>query len=502
MQHHAVRVWPSAENHPREEELAWKLASVAVDDAPLDPAVAEMVGNRIIDDAAVAIAAINRAPVVAARAQALAHPRPGGATVLGMPPETRVHAEWAAWANGVAVRELDYHDTFILLEYGHPGDNILPLIAVAQQMGCDGAALIRGIAAAYEIHIDLMKAIDLHSHRIDHVTHTGAAAAAGIGAMLGLPVPVIYHAINHTVHVCCATRQSRKGLISSWKAAAPAHSSKLAIEAVDRAMRGETSPAPIYEGEDGLIAWLLAGPDAEYSVPLPEPGEPKRAMLDSFPKEHSAEYQAQSMIDLCFRLRDRVPDLTKIAKIVVHTNNHSHAVIGSGANDPQKYSPDASRETLDHSLPYMMAVALEDGRFHHEDSYTSERAHRPETIALWQKISTVEDPEWERRCVTMDPAEKAYGGRVEITLDSGETIADEIAVADAHPLGARPFQRPDYVKKFETLSQGIVGTAERQRFIATVEGLADAPADALAGLAVTVDEIALEATQRDDKGIF
>ena len=502
MQHHAVRVWPSADQHKREEELAWKLAAVAVDDAPLDPAVVEMVGNRIIDDAAVAIAAINRPPVMAARAQALAHPRPGGATVLGLPPETRVHAEWAAWANGVAVRELDFHDAFLLLEYGHPGDNITPMIAVAQQMGCNGDALIRGIATAYEIHIDLMKAIDLHSHKIDHVTHTGAGAVAGIGAMLGLAVPVIYHAINHTVHVCCATRQSRKGQISSWKAAAPAHSSKVAVEAVDRAMRGETSPAPIYEGEDGLIAWLLDGPNAEYSVPLPEPGEPKRAMLDSFPKEHSAEYQGQSMIDLCFRLRDRLPDLGTVAEIVVHTNNHSHAVIGSGANDPQKYAPDASRETLDHSLPYIMAVALEDGRFHHEDSYTPERAHRPETIALWNKIRTVEDPEWERRSVTTVPEDKAYGGRVEITLASGETIVDEIAVADAHPLGARPFQRPDYVKKFETLSEGIVSAAERQRFIAAVESLAGAPADALAGLAVTVDEIALEAAKADDKGIF
>jgi len=492
MQHHTVRVWPSAESHPREDELAWKIAAVAADPVPVVAEVAAMIANRVIDNAAVAMASITRPPIRAARAQALAHPRPGGATLYGLPAEKQVHAEWAAWANGIAVRELDYHDTFLLQEYGHPGDNILPLVAVAQQAGCDGAALVRGIATAYEIHIDLMKAISLHKHKIDHVAHTGVGCAAGLGAMLGLPVAVTYQAINQTLHTCCATRQSRKGQISTWKAAAPAFSSKMAIEAVDRAMRGQTAPAPIYEGEDSVIAWLLDGPDARYTVELPAPGEPKRAILESFPKAHSAEYQAQAMIDLCFRLRGRIPDLSAVTEIVVHTNNHTHAVIGSGANDPQKYSPDASRETLDHSLPYIMAVALEDGDWHHERSYASERAHRPETVALWNRIRTEEDAEWERRYTSDDLAEKAFGGRVEIRLESGEMMADEIAFADAHPLGARPWQRPDYVGKLETLSEGIVSRAERERFVAAVERIESTAASDTPGLNIIADEISLE----------
>jgi len=500
MQQHIVRVWPSAESHLREDELAWKIAAVAADPVPVDAEVAATIANRVIDNAAVAMASIMRSPIRAARAQALAHPRPGGATLYGLPAETRVHAEWAAWANGIAVRELDYHDTFLLREYGHPGDNILPLVAVAQQVGCDGAALVRGIATAYEIHIDLMKAISLHKHKIDHVAHTGVGCAAGLGAMLGLPVAVTYQAINQTLHTCCATRQSRKGQISTWKAAAPAFSSKMAIEAMDRAMRGQTAPAPIYEGEDSVIAWLLDGPDARYTVELPAPGEPKRAILDSFPKAHSAEYQAQAMIDLCFRLRARIPDLSAVAEIVVHTNNHTHAVIGSGANDPQKYSPDASRETLDHSLPYIMAVALEDGDWHHERSYTSERAHRPETVALWNKIRTEEDAEWERRYTSDDLSEKAFGGRIEVRLESGETMADEIAFADAHPLGARPWQRPDYIAKLETLSEGIVSRAERERFVTAVERIEETVAGDTVHLNIVADKISLETNGAD--GIF
>ena len=498
MKIHSLRSHASAEPLAREDELAWKLALVAGDSVYLDGDVAAMIGNRIIDNAAVAIAAVNRAPVACARAQALAHPRPGGATLFGMDAAMRVDAEWAAWANCTAVRELDFHDTFLMADYAHPGDNIPPLLATAQQMGRKGADLLRGIAAAYEIHIALARSISLHAHRIDHIAHTGVAAAAGIGAMLELPVPVIYQAINQTLHVCTTTRQSRKGRISSWKAAAPAHAGKLAIEAVDRAMRGQTSPAPIYEGEDGVIAWLLD--DTTYAVALPEPGEPKRAILDSYTKAHSAEYQAQAMIDLAFHMCAYIKDISAIDEIVIHTSDHTHRVIGSGANDPQKYDPDASRETLDHSLPYIFAVALEDGCWHHENSYASERAHRPDTIALWQKVRTVPDSAWERRYHSLDPAEKAFGGRVEITLTDGTRHCDEIAVADAHPQGAKPFTRADYIAKFESLCEGLISAPERRRFLDLAHDAGRLGNSALPGLTPIVDRVALQAPEQ--AGIF
>jgi 2-methylcitrate dehydratase len=237
--------------------------------------------------------------------------------------------------------------------------------------------------------------------------------------MLGLDVETIYQAVQQAVHLSFSTRQSRKGEISSWKAYVPGHSGKLAIEAVDRAMRGEKSPSPIYEGEDSVISWMLGGPDTSYEVPLPDAGEPKRAILDTYTKEHSAEYQAQALIDLAFRMRANIKNFGDIERITIHTSHHTHYVIGTGSNDPQKFDPDSSRETLDHSIMYIFAVALEDGRWHHVDSYTSERAHTPTTVALWKKIETKEDPEWTRRYHSRDPKEKAFGGRVEIQFKNG-----------------------------------------------------------------------------------
>jgi 2-methylcitrate dehydratase len=500
MEMHEVRTRRSADDFPRSEHLAAKIANVASDPVAVDPQTAEMVLNRIIDNAAVSAASVLRRPVTVARQQALAHRARQGAAVFGV--EGSYSAEWAAWANGVAVRELDFHDTFLAAEYSHPGDNIPPLVAVAQQLGVRGADLIRGLATAYEIQIDLVKGICLHEHKIDHVAHLGPSVAAGIGTMLRLDAETIYQAVGQALHLTTSTRQSRKGLISSWKAFAPAYAGKVAIEAIDRAMRGEGSPAPIWEGEDGVIAWLLGGPERTYQVPLPAPGEPKRAILDSYTKEHSAEYQSQAPIDLARRLRESIGDLEQIATIVLHTSHHTHVVIGTGSGDPQKFDPDASRETLDHSLPYIFAVALQDGTWHHERSYAPERAHRANTIDLWHKISTVEDPEWTRRYHSVNPAEKAFGARAEVTLKSGEVISDELAVADAHPLGARPFAREQYINKFAELAEDVVEPAEQQRFLSAVDSLADLRAGAVGALNVRVDPRVLDKAPIIPSGIF
>ena len=146
-----VKTYPSAAKLKKEEQLAWKIAEIASDKSRLNGDSIEMVSNRIIDNASVAIASFNREPVISARNMAIAHPRKNGSTVFGLSAKTKVHCEWAAWANGTAVRELDFHDTFLAADYSHPGDNIPALIAVAQQMNCNGVDLIRAILTSYEV---------------------------------------------------------------------------------------------------------------------------------------------------------------------------------------------------------------------------------------------------------------------------------------------------------------------------------------------------------------
>ena len=471
MRNISVKVRPSKDNLKKEEQLAWKFAQIASDKSRPGSDAIDMVINRIIDNASVALASFNRKPVITAREMALAHPKKNGATILGLNDKIKVHCEWAAWANGTAVRELDFHDTFLAADYSHPGDNIPALIAVAQQKKCDGANLIRAILTSYEIQVNLVKGICLHEHKIDHIAHLGPSVAAGIGTLLKLNTETIFQSIQQALHTTISTRQSRKGQISSWKAFAPAHASKLAIEAVDRCMRGEGAPSPIYEGEDSVIAYVLSGPDKIYSIPLPELNSEKKAILETYTKQHSAEYQAQALIDLAINLNKKIKDVSEIKKITIQTSHHTHYVIGTGANDPQKMDPKSSRETLDHSIMYIFAVALEDGYWHHIKSYTPERASRKKTVELWHKISTEEDEKWTKKYHDPDPEKKCFGGKVIIYLKDGSIVEEEKSIADAHPNGNRPFRRSNYIEKFNSLTDGLISQEQRKIFLKSVQNL-------------------------------
>ena len=500
MINHKVKVYPSKIKLDKKKQLAWKIAEIASDNSKLNKHSIEMVINRIIDNASVAIASLNRKPVISSREMAKSHPRKNGATIFGISSKIKFDAEWAAWTNGTAVRELDFHDTFLAADYSHPGDNIPPLLAVAQQLKKSGLDLLRGIITAYEVQVNLVKGICLHKHKVDHIAHLGPSVAAGIGSMLKLNTETIYQAIQQALHVTVSTRQSRKGEISSWKAYAPAHAGKLAIEAVDRVMRGEGAPSPIYEGEDSVIARILDGKKAKYIIPLPKKNEEKKAILETYTKEYSAEYQAQALIDIAKKLNKKISNLNNIKKIDIYTSHHTHYVIGTGANDPQKMDPKASRETLDHSIMYIFAVALEDADWHHVKSYTKARANRKSTIKIWRSIRTHEDKKWTRKYHDPNPKKKSFGAKVIITMKNGKKISEQLERADAHPYGSRPFKRKDYIKKFKTLTDKIISRKESLKFLNTVQKLKKLKKGQLIKLNIEVNKKYLK--QNNKKGIF
>ena len=497
---HIIKVYPSKFRLSKRKQLAWKIAEIASDNAKLNKDSVEMVINRIIDNASVAIASLNRSAVISSREMALKHQRKKGATVFGIKSKILFDCEWAAWTNGTAVRELDFHDTFLAADYSHPGDNIPPLLAVAQQKGLNGYDLLKGIITAYEVQVNLVKGICLHEHKVDHIAHLGPSVAAGIGAMLKLNTETIYQSIQQALHTTISTRQSRKGEISSWKAFAPAHAGKLAIEAVDRAMRGEGAPSPIYEGEDSVIARILGGKNAKYKVPLPKKKEPKKAILETYTKEYSAEYQAQALIDIAKKLNRKIKNLDQINKIDIYTSHHTHNVIGTGANDPQKMDPNASRETLDHSIMYIFAVALEDASWHHVRSYSKSRANKRSTIKIWRSIKTHEDKKWTKKYHDPNPKNKSFGAKVIITMKNGKKVVEELERADAHPYGSRPFKRKDYINKFLTLTKSILEKKEIDRFLKTVQNLKRLKSGQLDKLNLEVKKNKLKRNLK--KGIF
>tara|TARA_B100000287_G_scaffold345956_1_gene333414 strand:- start:36 stop:530 length:495 start_codon:yes stop_codon:yes gene_type:complete len=162
--------------------------------------------------------------------------------------------------------------------------------------------------------------------------------------------------------------------------------------------------------------------------------------------------------------------------------------------------PNASRETLDHSIMYIFAVALEDGNWHHVKSYTKARAKRKTTIKIWRSIKTHEDKKWTKKYHDPDPKKKAFGAKVIITLKNGRKIEEQQDRADAHPYGDRPFKRQNYINKFLTLTEKILDKKESDRFLKTVQKLKKLKPGQLDGLNIEVRKGKIKRNLK--KGIF
>ena len=380
---HDVKVHPSKENLGREDQLAWKIAEVAADPVAVDRDVTDMVINRIIDNAAVAIASLNRGPDRPARGRRSATAPRTARRSSGFAGE-RVSPEWAAWANGVAVRELDYHDTFLAAEYSHPGDNIPPILAVAQHVGASG----RGPGPR-------------HRHRLRDPGRPGQGHLPAQAQDRPRRPPRPLRRRRHR-HPARPRRRDdlpgrRPGAAHHHRHPAVPQGRDLHLEGARPGVRRQDGrrggrprdarrdlAVPIYEGEDGVIAWMLDGPDASYNVPLPDgrrgqarhPRHLHQGALGRVPGAGVDRPRPQAA--------RRTPGSTRPGQrrssVLITTSHHTHYVIGSGANDPQKYDPTASRETLDHSIPYIFTVALQDGAWHHVDSYAPGRAGRADTV--------------------------------------------------------------------------------------------------------------------------
>ena len=500
----------------KEDQLAWKLAKLASDtqDSDLDPDVVDMVKNRIIDNAAIAIAAINEHAVIVARDKATASKGNGKATIYGLAGGETFGPREAAFVNAVAVRFRDQDDTYLAAEYSHPDDNISPILAVAQQLDIPGKDVIRGIAVAYEVHVALVGTGDgtgicLHKHKVDHMTHIAAATAAGIGAMLKLPVEQIYHSVNFAVHNAISSRQSRKGDIGAQKEFVPGFSAEISIDAVNSAMHGLKGPNPVYEGEDSIIRRFLDGkndPNATYKIALIDKGEKLRNIMMTYPKEHAFEYQGQAIIDMALGLKDQLPkkagggvDWSQIKGILLETSHHTDHVIGTGAHDPQKVDPNSPRGTLDHSIMFAIARSIQLGRWD-EDVYDIQEGEKEELRQAMLKVTTKQDAEWERRYHSTDPKEQSFGGTMIITLNNGTEIRDSKACANAHPFGATPWKRPNYIGKLEKLTKHLMSDAVRKEFLELVDKLETQPAAKLAGLTPKLDLEPLGALE--SRGIY
>jgi len=385
----------------------------------LAPDVAHEVRRRLLDSVGVGVAGLDEGAAGVARRYA--ERSAGGVTVWGT--NLRSSAEAAGFANGVAVRCLDFNDTYLSLEPLHPSDVLAALVALAEDRGIGPGALLEAIAVAYEVGVTLCDAASLRTRGWDHVNVIGIATACGAGRLLGLPVETVEHAIALAVVPHAAMRETRAGELSTWKGAAAAHAARLAVTATLLAEAGMAGPGRPFEGPMGFVTQVLGGRELEAStLARLETLEDPRRILDTHVKRWPVEYHAQSAVDAALAVREDLGgDLSGIASVRVDTFRAGFEII---AGDLEKWDP-RTRETADHSLPYIVCATLQDGDVTSR-TFDLQRVRRPDTLALLER-TTVEVDE---ALTAGYPA--GAPNRVTVTTTEGVALVREVAYPRGH----------------------------------------------------------------------
>src|SRR6266436_5523805 len=349
----------------------------------LSKEVVHEVKRRVIDSLGCALGAWNEEPCVIARKVASDFSAKHGSTIIGT--NHKAPPDWTAFANGCCIRYFDYNDTYLSKEPAHPSDNISAALTVAESVGATGPELITAIALAYEVQCRFCDAASIRARGWDHVTY-GAFSTALAGAhMMKLDPEKTRHAVNIAGVAGAAMRQARVGELSHWKGVAFADAARRGVYSALLARAGMTGPGPIFEGQMGFEKQLgvsLGNLAEKFVVPFPKSEHgPASMILKTSIKYWPAEYHSQSAIEAALWLRKEIADPDRIKSVTIESHDASVDIIGS---EPEKWKPN-TRETADHSLPYITAIALIDGE-------VTSKQFEPERFAdpqVWNFLETV-----------------------------------------------------------------------------------------------------------------
>jgi 2-methylcitrate dehydratase len=428
--------------------LAERMAEFAIglkfEDLPA-PVIHE-VKRRVIDSLGCALGAWRADPCVFARQVASTFSAERGSTLWGT--AHRSPPDWAAFANGCMVRYFDYNDTYLSKEPAHPSDNIPPAVAIAEAEAAPGRELIVAIALAYEIQCRLCDTSSIRARGWDHVTYGAFSSAIAAGRLMRLDAERMRHTIGIAGVASAALRQSRVGELSHWKGCAFANAARHGVYSALLARAGITGPAPIFEGEKGFEK-LVSGPLDDFRLPTDCNQSRHREGADFMIVKTSikfwpAEYHSQSAIEAALKLRTQIKNIDEIESVRIDSHGAAVDIIGS---EPEKWRP-TTRETADHSLPYIVAAALADGDIS-ERQFTSERIADAKLLAFVQRVEVRRHEELSAAYPT------AVGNILSIRLRNGRTLTERVDYPRGH--ARNPLTDAEVEAKFHALADPIVG---------------------------------------------
>lgn len=413
------------------------------------PATAVDAAKRLTVDAiGCAYGGYDSAPAQVARRIAGNAPVPRGAAVLGS--GQRTTPELAAFANGAMVRYLDFNDTYIGPGgAGHPSDYIPAVLAAAEPaQGADGKRIIAGIVVAYEVFCGLTDAASLRADRWDHVTHGVTASAAAAAAVMGLPEEQIAHAISLAAVANVALQETRLGTIAMWKGCAAANACRNGVFAALLAAEGLTGPANPFTGRAGLCAEVapLSNP-----LVLGDPAQPL-AITNCHIKRYPAGFFSQTAIEAALEVRPRLASPDDIAAVEIETSPLGKQFM---AGDEEKWRP-ATRESADHSLPYLVSAALLYGDVA-EQHFDERHLQDVALLDLTRRVAVRVSPE----CSAAWP--KAAMSVVHVTTHRGERQSATVRFHRGH--AKNPMTDAEVEAKFRRQVANVLTAAKMDRLL-------------------------------------
>ncbi len=427
-------------------ELAERLAEYVLSTKyqRLDSRTVKEMKAHVIDALGCAIGAYGEKPVAIARKVVAAASGRGPSTIMGT--NSGATPDMATFVNGLMVRYFDYNDTYLSKEPAHPSDNLAPCLAVAEAEESTGKEVIAAAVSAYEVQCRLCDAADIRHRGWDHVNYGLVSSSLAAAKLMGLDRERAKHSLNIALNAHIAMRQVRAGELSMWKGASFSNAARNGVFAALLAREGMTGPAPIFEGEMGFFKQVSGQFELDFGGFGGRGGSYR--VNDTYVKYWPAEYHAQTAIWAALNVRKKVSDFKKIDSVVVQTHEAGYTILGK---DKEKWTP-RTKETADHSLPYIVGMALLRGNVDNS-TYSEENLRDRANLKFIAKIRVSEDP----RLTSMYPA-RGMPNRVTLVESGGRKVSSQVDVPKGHSRNS--MSREEIEAKFTGLTRGYLAKSQ------------------------------------------
>ncbi len=433
------------------EQLAAFVVRASYDN--LSEAARQQLKIRVLDGLGCAIGALQGEPIRLLRAQIEEFDGAEHCTLIGggkTPPDR------AALYNSALVRYLDFNDSYLAKgETCHPSDNLGAVLAASEYTKQSGQKLLIALSVAYQVQCRLSDVAPVRAKGFDHATQGSYAVAAGVSKALGLDVVHTANAIAICGTAFNALRVSRTGALSHWKGLAYPNTAFSCTHATFLAMRGITGPLEVFEGNKGFMDSIAGKFNINWS------DEDLERVTQTILKRYNAEIHSQSALEGILELKKEYGlGGGEVAGVEIEIFDVAYNIIGGGEEGNKKIV--RTKEEADHSLPYLVAVAILDGQVMPEQ-YKADRIESQDVQALLRKVTVKPSLDYSRRFPDEMPC------RITLTLRDGRRIEKE--KHDYEGFRTRPMSWERAVEKFEKLAAPYTERSLCREIISAVSNL-------------------------------